>query len=137
MSEENGEARLNADLATKRKLLKFTMVKIPALIEDANVLAMERELKAMNAIVSGVDDLRKQLEQLKFEKGDEPEAVTKWGEELDTEVKRADGVTTTLTNAISEVRSNQIVKEKEREHALKGRNVKNSCNLRTAVRNEA
>ena len=80
---------------------------------------MDRQLKALSTLVDEVETLRRSVEQNKFKKGDEPEAVTTWGKDLDGEMSKTNAVITTLTSAINEVRSNQILKEKQIEHALK------------------
>jgi prefoldin subunit 5 len=77
-------------------------------------VALERQLKALNTVVDEVDTLRRSVEQSKFENGEEPETVATWGEKLDGERGKTDKAITTLTDAITEVRSNHIIKEKER-----------------------
>jgi hypothetical protein len=80
---------------------------------------MERHLKALNTVLDDVDALQRNVEQSKFAKGEELEAVAEWGAELDGEIGKTDEAITALKNAITEVRSNLIIKEKEKEHALK------------------
>ena len=119
MAENNEEGKVEADLQAKLKLLTFTRDKTKAIVEGSNTLAMDRQLKALSTLVDEVETLRRSVEQNKFKKGDEPEAVTTWGKDLDGEMSKTDAVITTLTSAINEVRSNQILKEKQIEHALK------------------
>ena len=119
MAENNEDGKAEADLQAKLKLLTFTRDKTQAIIEGSNTLAMDRQLKALSTLVDEVKTLRRSVEQNKFKKGDEPEEVTTCGKNLDGEMSKTDTVITTLTSAINEVRSNQILKEKQIEHALK------------------
>ena len=119
MAEKNEDAKFEADLEAKLKLLTFTRDKTGSIIEGSNTLAMDRQLKALNTLVDEVDMLRRCVEQNKFKKGEEPESVATWGKNLDGEVSKTDAAITTLTSAISEVRSNQILKERQLEHALR------------------
>ena len=121
MAENNEDAKFEADLEAKLKLLTFTRDKTGSIIEGSITLAMDRQLKALNALVDEVDTLRRSVEQNKFKKGDqeEPESVATWGKNLDGEMSKTDAAITTLTGAISEVRSNQILKERQLEHALR------------------
>ena len=51
---------------------------------------MERQSKALNTVMDEVDILRRNVEQFKIGKGDEPDAVAEWGAELDGEIKETD-----------------------------------------------
>jgi hypothetical protein len=66
-------------------------------------------------VLNDVGALRRNVEQSKFEKGEEPEAVAEWGAELDGEIRKTDEAITALKNAITEVRSNQIGRDREKE----------------------
>ena len=104
-------------LNVKIELLKFTRDKTGTIKDGAVITAMERHLKSLNTVLDDLDALRRDVEQSKFEKGEEPEAVAEWGKELDGEIEKTDEAITTLKNAIAEVRSNQIVIDREKEHA--------------------
>ena len=87
----------------------------------------------MNTVLDDVDALRRDVEQTKFEKGEEPEAVAELGKELDGDVWKTDEAITKLKNAIAEVSSNQIVIDREKEHAQKEKlNAKNNYRLKSA-----
>ena len=109
--------KLVKDLNVKIELLKFTRDKTGTIKDGAVITAMERHLKSLNTVLDDLDALRRDVEQSKFEKGEEPEAVAEWGKELDGEIEKTDEAITTLKNAIAEVRSNQIVIDREKEHA--------------------
>ena len=66
-----------------------------------------------------VDVLRRNVEQFKFGKGDEPVAVAEWGAELDGEIKETDEAIAKLTDAINEVRSNHSTRDREKQQELK------------------
>ncbi len=120
MAENNEDAKFEADLEAKLKLLTFTRDKTEPIIEGSNTFEMDRQLKALNALVDEVDTLRRSVEQSKFKKGEEPESVpATCGKNLDGEISKTDAAITTLTSAISEVRSNQVLKERQLEHALR------------------
>lgn len=117
MSEES--EKLNKELETKMKLLKFTRDKTTGLLADSNILAMERQVKALNAIVDEVDSLRRKIEQFKFGNDESQGEIEAWGKEIDEEIGNTDKAMTRLTSAINEVRSIQLVKAKEHEHVLR------------------
>ncbi|CAB4045863.1 Hypothetical predicted protein, partial [Paramuricea clavata] len=102
MTEGSEDVKLVADLNAKLKLLKFTRNKTGSITTGSIITAMERHLKALNTVLDDVDGLRKNVEQSKFEKGEEPEAVAEWGAELDGEIGKTDEVITALKNAITE-----------------------------------
>ena len=94
--------------------------KTHSIMLSPNVVAMERQLKALNSEVDKVDTTRwRKIKQSKFEKGEEPDAVAKWGEDIDVETSTTDEMITKLRDVVNEVRSNQIVKDREIEHTLK------------------
>lgn len=111
--------KLAADLAAKVKLLKFTRDKTGQITDGSIVTAMERHLKALNIVVDEVDALRRKVEQSKFEKGEELTAVAEWGAELHDEMVKTDEAINNLKNTITEVRSDQLVGDRKKEHALK------------------
>ena len=117
MSKEDSEnGRIETDLGAKLTLLKFTRDKTETIANSENILAMERQLKALNTVT---DSLRRKVEHYKFVKGEEPEMVAAWGEKIDEEITTTDAAITNLTNAITEVRSDHTRIEREKEHALK------------------
>ena len=80
---------------------------------------MERQSKSLNTVMDEVDVLRRNVEQFKFGKGDEPDAVAAWGAELDGEVKETGEAISKLTDAINEVRSNHSSRDRKRQQELK------------------
>ena len=59
------------------------------------------------------------MEQFKFGKGDEPDAVAKWGSELDGEIKETDEAIAKLIVAINKVRSNHSTRDRAKQQELK------------------
>ena len=98
-------------LNAKIKLLKFTRDKTGTIKDGAVITAMERHLKSLNTVLDDLDAIQVRKP--------EPEAVAEWGKELDGEIGKTDEAITTLKNAIAEVGSNQIVIDREKEHAQK------------------
>ena len=98
MSEESEEVKLNKDLETKVKLLNGSAVEGVTHNRGRSWLIAKENRT--------VED-------------ENPQAVEAWGKGLDEEIVSTDEAITRLTNAVSEVRSLQFVKEKEKEHALK------------------
>ena len=80
---------------------------------------MERQSKALNTVMDEVDVLRRNVEQFKFGKGDEPDAVAGWGAELDGEIKETDEAIAKLTDAINEVRPNHSTRDRKKQQELK------------------
>ena len=119
MSEGTEETKLMASFDAKLKLLKFTRTKTNTIIDGSNIVAMERQSKALNTVMDEVDVLRRSVEQFKFGKGDEPDAVAEWGAELDGEIKETDEAIAKLTDAINEVRSNHNTRDREKQQELK------------------
>jgi hypothetical protein len=68
--EQSKDAKLESDLEAKPKLLVFTRDKTGSVTASANIVALERQLKALNTVVDEVDTLRRSVEQSKFENGD-------------------------------------------------------------------
>ncbi len=73
------ETKLAADLNAKLKHLKFIRDKTNSIMDGSSIVAMERQLKALNSEADAVDELRRKIEQSKFEKDEEPDAIAKWG----------------------------------------------------------
>ena len=119
MSEGTEETKLMASFDAKLKLLKFTRKKTYTVIDGSNIVAMERQSKALNTVMNEVDVLRRNVEQFKFGKGDEPDAVAEWGAELDGEIKETDEAIAKLTDAINEVRSNHSTRDRKKQQELK------------------
>ena len=115
--ETNGKPMASFD--AKLKLLKFNRKKDNTIIDGSNIVAMERQSKALNTVMDEVDVLRRNVEQFKFGKGDEPDAVAKWGAELDGEIKETDEAIAKLTDAISELRSHHSTRDREKQQELK------------------
>ena len=88
MSEGTEETKLMASFDAKLKLLKFTRKKPNTIIDGSNIVAMERQSKALNTVMDEVDILRRNVEQFKFGKEDEPDTVAAWGAELVGEIKK-------------------------------------------------
>ena len=119
MSEGTEETKLMASFDAKLKFLKFTRKKTYTVIDGSNIVAMERQSKALNTVMDEVDVLRRNVEQFKFGKGDEPDAVAEWGAELDGEIKETDEAIAKLTDAINEVRSNHSTRDRKKQQELK------------------
>ena len=80
---------------------------------------MERQHKALNAVIEEVYALRRNVEQFKFENGEEPDAVAKWGADIDGETNKTDEVIAKLADAMNELRSNHTIRDREKQHAQK------------------
>ena len=114
MSEGTEETKLMASFDAKSKLLKFTRKKPNTIIDGSNIVAMERQSKALNTVMDEVDVLRQNVELFKFGKGDEPDAIAEWGAELDGEIKETDEAIAKLTDAINEVRFNHSSRDRKK-----------------------
>ena len=80
---------------------------------------MERQSKALNTVIDEVDVLQQNVEQFKFGKRDEPDAVAEWGAELNGEIKETDEAIAKLTDVINEVRSNHSIRDRQKQQELK------------------
>ena len=70
-------------------------------------------------MIDEVEALRRNVEQFKFQNGEEADAVAKWGADIDDETDKTDDVIAKLADAMDEVRSNHAIRDREKQHAQK------------------
>ena len=77
---------------------------------------MEQQHKALS---TAIEEVWRIVEQLKFQNGEEADAIAKWGADIDDETNKADDVIAKLADAMNEVRSNHTIRDRGKQHAQK------------------
>ena len=83
--------KLEKDLTGKLKLLKFTFDKTSDIVSKANIVAIERQREALVKITASIDEIKLQILEKKFERGDNEETITDWSKSIEKEVEEVDG----------------------------------------------
>ena len=100
---------LSKKLDAKLQLLKLTRHKTEGVVDTANVGKIRRHKQALQAIVQGVDEVKREVEQAKLEDGESLEKVGGWGRDeikiLDTRVERM----------IAEMKESELARQREEQ----------------------
>ena len=72
---------MEAKLSAKLQLLELTREKTKDVAVSDNLEKIRRHKDALQTIVAGVEELKRDIEQEKLEKGETVEEVKEWGEE--------------------------------------------------------
>ena len=116
--------KLEKDLTGKLKLLKFTFDKTSDIVSKANIVAIERQREALVKITASIDEIKLQILEKKFERGDNEETITDWSKSIENEVEEVDGEVEKLQRYLDTRNAEEASKTKETER------VQQLCSLR-------
>ena len=109
--------KLEKDLTGKLKLLKFTFEKTSEIVSKANIVAIERQREALIKITANIEEVKLQILEGKFERGDSDETVTNWSKNVEEQVENVDAEVEKLQKYLDEMKANEASKAKEAERA--------------------
>ncbi len=107
--------KLEKDLTGKLKLLKFTFDKTSDIVSKANIVAIERQREALVKITASIDEIKLQILEKKFERGDNEETITDWSKSIENEVEEVDGEVEKLQRYLDTRKAEDASKTKETE----------------------
>ena len=107
--------KLTKELETKLKTLRFRVLKTnDVLTKDKQ--AFERHYNTITNGIKAVTDIKEQLEEKKFAKGESEEDIEKWGESVEQELEAADTANTKLQAAIQHAQKEEEDKRCHESH---------------------
>ena len=113
---------LNKKLDAKLQLLKLTRHKTEGVVDTANVgknSPPQTSLTSYGAIVQGVDEVKREVEQAKLEDGESLEKVGEWGRGLVEQIDAADDeikiLDTRVERMIAEMKENELARQHEEQ----------------------
>ena len=81
---------MEAKLSGKLQLLELTREKTKDVVVSDNLEKIRRHKEALQTIVAGVEELKRDIEQEKLEKGETVDEVKEWGEETEGKIDIVD-----------------------------------------------
>ena len=82
--------KMEAKLSAKLQLLEVTRGKTKDVAVSDNLEKIRRHKEALQTIVAGVEELKRDIEQEKLEKGETVDEVKEWGEETEGKIDIVD-----------------------------------------------
>ena len=89
-AEKNRIQKMEAKLSAKLQLLELTRGKTKDVAVSDNLEKIRRHKEALQTIVAGVEELKRDIEQEKLEKGETVDEVKEWGEETEGKIDIVD-----------------------------------------------
>ena len=87
------------------------------LMSKANIVAIERQREALIKITANIEEVKLQILEGKFERGDSDETVTNWSKNVEEQVENVDAEVEKLQKYSDEMKANEASKAKEAERA--------------------
>lgn len=110
---------LSKKLDAKLQLLKLTRHKTEGVVDTANVAKIRRHKQALQAIVQGVDEVKREVEQAKLEDGESLEKVGEWGRGIEEQIDVADDeikiLDTRVERMIAEMKEIELARQREEQ----------------------
>ena len=114
--EEKTMEALSKKLDAKLQLLKLTRHKTEGVVDTANV---EKICRHKQAIVQGVDEVKREVEQAKLEEGESLEIVGEWGRGIEEQIDAADYeikiLDTRVERMIAEMKEIELACQREQQ----------------------
>ena len=110
---------LSKKLDAKLQLLKLTRHKTEGVVDTANVEKIRRHKQALQAIVQGVDEVKREVEQAKLEDGESLEKVGEWGRGIEEQIDAVDDeikiLDTRVERMIAEMKETELARQREEQ----------------------
>ena len=112
-AEKNRIQKMEAKLSAKLQLLELTRGKTKDVAVSDNLEKIRRHKEALQTIVAGVEELKRDIEQEKLEKGETVDEVKEWGEETEGKIDIVDNDIKFLEARIKEIVARSKNEERE------------------------
>ena len=114
---------MEAKLSAKLQLLELTRGKTKDVAVSDNLEKIRRHKEALQTIVAGVEELKRDIEQEKLEKGETVDEVKEWGEETEGKIDIVDNDIKFLEARLKEIvtRSDNEERETKEYHQARER----------------
>ena len=86
-------------------------------MSKANIVAIERQREALIKITANIEEVKLQILEGKFERGDNDETITNWSKNVEEQVEKVDAEVEKLQKYLDEMKANEASKAKEAERA--------------------
>ena len=86
-------------------------------MSKANIVAIERQREALIKITANIEEVKLQILEGKFERGDNDETITNWSNNVEEQVEKVDAEVEKLQKYLDEMKANEASKAKEAERA--------------------
>ena len=86
-------------------------------MSKANIVAIERQREALIKITANIEEVKLQILEGKFERGDNDETITNWSKNVEEQVEKVDAEVEKLQKYLDEMKANETSKAKEAERA--------------------
>ena len=104
---------MEAKLSAKLQLLVLTTVKTKDVAFNDDLEKICRHKEALQTIVAGVEELKRDIEQEKLEKGETVDEVKEWGEEIEGKIDIVDNDIKFLEARLKEIVTHYETEERE------------------------
>ncbi|CAB4002659.1 Hypothetical predicted protein [Paramuricea clavata] len=108
-----------AELSSKIKTLNFRCTKTSEILEKQDRQASEREKQSIINISKAVNELKETIEEKKFAKGEDEEAIAEWSKLYESELEKADQDIKLLDQQIKKVDDDEREAKTAYEHERK------------------
>ena len=104
----------------KLRLLKFNNEQTTKIVESADLKAIERHVSVLESIIEKVHELKLEVQEIKFESGEEIGKVRLWTETIETELGKFVNITKDVRHVVSEIKRKEGEKldEEKRRRVL-------------------
>ena len=104
----------------KLRLLKFNNEQTAKIVESADLKAIERHVSVLESIIEKVHELKLEVQEIKFESGEEIGKVRLWTETIETELGKFENITKDVRHVVSEIKRKEGEKldEEKRRRVL-------------------
>ena len=86
-------------------------------MSKANIVAIERQREALIKITANIEEVKLQILEGKFERGNNDETITNWSKNVEEQVEKVDAEVEKLQKYLDEMKANEASKAKEAERA--------------------
>ena len=101
--------KLIGKLKAKLQLLELTHEKTEGITSNRITEKIRRHKEALQSIVIGAEEIKRDVEQAKLEDGDALDKVKEWGKEFELKIDAADTEITVLEERVKRMVCNQML----------------------------
>ena len=108
-------------LKAKLQLLELTHEKTESIISTGITEKIRRHKEALQSIVTGMEEIKREVEQAKLEGGEALDKVKEWGKEFELKIDAADTEITLLEERVKRMVADAENEEREKKETLLAR----------------
>ena len=112
---------LQADVKGKVKLLDCTLGKTNKILKSNSVLAITRHREVLTTIVASLDQVRLEVLEEMFKRGDTQEAIDSWTAGIEGHVAEVNTKLPLLSERLSKIKAEEDLHTKEKESTLRAK----------------